>query len=68
MKTAKWIRDRRTAAGLSQAELLGRVYNPSFGSGGMFVSSERFVRERGGRRDDISIYGQESNLLGAEDE
>jgi type I restriction enzyme M protein len=39
----------------------GRVYDPCFGSGGMFVSSERFVREHGGRRDDISIYGQESN-------
>ncbi len=39
----------------------GRVYDPCFGSGGMFVSSEDFVREHGGRRDDISIYGQESN-------
>lgn len=39
----------------------GRVYDPCFGSGGMFVSSERFVREHGGRRDDIAIYGQESN-------
>jgi len=27
----------------------------------MFVQSERFVERHGGRRDDISIYGQESN-------
>ena len=27
----------------------------------MFVQSEEFVRSHGGRRDDISIYGQESN-------
>jgi type I restriction enzyme M protein len=39
----------------------GRVFDPCCGSGGMFVSSERFVLEHGGRRDDISIYGQESN-------
>lgn len=39
----------------------GRVFDPCCGSGGMFVSSERFVEEHGGRRDDLSIYGQESN-------
>lgn len=39
----------------------GRVYDPCCGSGGMFVSSEDFVLSHGGRRDDISIYGQESN-------
>ncbi|MYG47547.1 MAG: SAM-dependent DNA methyltransferase, partial [Synechococcus sp. SB0675_bin_6] len=39
----------------------GRVYDPCCGSGGMFVQSERFVEAHGGRRDDISIYGQESN-------
>jgi type I restriction enzyme M protein len=39
----------------------GRVYDPCCGSGGMFVSSERFVVEHGGRREDIAIYGQESN-------
>ena len=39
----------------------GRVYDPCCGSGGMFVQSERFVEERGGQRDDIAIYGQESN-------
>ena len=27
----------------------------------MFVQSERFIESHGGRRDDISIYGQESN-------
>lgn len=39
----------------------GRVYDPCCGSGGMFVQSEEFVRAHGGRVDDISIYGQESN-------
>lgn len=39
----------------------GRVYDPCCGSGGMFVQSEEFVKVHGGRVDDISIYGQESN-------
>ncbi|MDA9837644.1 type I restriction-modification system subunit M [Luminiphilus sp.] len=39
----------------------GRVYDPCCGSGGMFVQSEEFVKAHGGRVDDISIYGQESN-------
>ncbi|NLZ24696.1 type I restriction-modification system subunit M [Candidatus Dojkabacteria bacterium] len=39
----------------------GRVYDPCSGSGGMFVMSDRFVQEHQGRRDNISIYGQESN-------
>jgi len=39
----------------------GRVYDPCCGSGGMFVQSERFVEEQGGRLGDIAIYGQESN-------
>ena len=39
----------------------GRVYDPCCGSGGMFVQSEAFVEEHGGQRDDISIFGQESN-------
>ena len=39
----------------------GRVLDPCCGSGGMFVSSERFVEAHGGRKDDVSIYGQESN-------
>ena len=39
----------------------GRVYDPCCGSGGMFVQSEKFVKSHGGKRDDISIYGQESN-------
>ena len=39
----------------------GRVYDPACGSGGMFVQSEKFVREHGGRIGDLSIYGQESN-------
>ena len=39
----------------------GRVYDPCCGSGGMFVQSEKFVEEHGGRIGDIAIYGQESN-------
>ena len=39
----------------------GRVYDPCCGSGGMFVQSEKFVKEHGGRIGDIVIYGQESN-------
>ncbi len=39
----------------------GRVYDPACGSGGMFVSSEKFIEAHGGRVGDISIYGQESN-------
>lgn len=40
---------------------VGRVYDPCCGSGGMFVQSEKFVEEHGGRLGDIAIYGQESN-------
>lgn len=39
----------------------GRVFDPCCGSGGMFVQSEKFVEAHGGRRSDLSIYGQESN-------
>lgn len=39
----------------------GRVYDPCCGSGGMFVMSDRFIQEHQGRRNDISIFGQESN-------
>jgi type I restriction enzyme M protein len=39
----------------------GRVYDGCCGSGGMFVQSEKFIEEHGGRLGDISIYGQESN-------
>ena len=39
----------------------GRVYDPCCGSGGMFVSSEKFVEAHGGHIGDVSVYGQESN-------
>lgn len=39
----------------------GRVYDPAAGSGGMFIMSEKFVKEHQGRVEDITIYGQESN-------
>ena len=38
-----------------------RIFDPCCGSGGMFVQSEKFIEAHGGRVDDISIYGQESN-------
>lgn len=39
----------------------GRVYDGACGSGGMFVQSEKFIEEHGGRVGDIAVYGQESN-------
>jgi type I restriction enzyme M protein len=39
----------------------GRIYDGCCGSGGMFVQSEKFIAAHGGRLDDISVYGQESN-------
>ncbi|MDA3838960.1 MAG: class I SAM-dependent DNA methyltransferase [Candidatus Delongbacteria bacterium] len=39
----------------------GRIYDPACGSSGMFVISEKFVREHQGNIQDITIYGQESN-------
>ncbi|WGH90358.1 class I SAM-dependent DNA methyltransferase [Auritidibacter ignavus] len=37
----------------------GRVYDPAAGPGGMFVQSAEFVKAHGGKRTDISVYGQE---------
>ena len=39
----------------------GLVYDPCCGSAGMFVQAEKFVLAHRGRRDDIAVYGQESN-------
>ena len=39
----------------------GRVFDPCCGTGGMFVQSEKFIKEHQGLINDISIYGQESN-------
>ena len=47
----------------------GRVYDPAMGSGGFFVSNMRFIEEHADRthnnrkirKENISIYGQESN-------
>jgi type I restriction enzyme M protein len=39
----------------------GRVFDPACGSGGMFVQAEQFVEAHGGRRNDISVFGQEQN-------
>ena len=37
----------------------GRVYDPCCGSGGMFVQSAEFVAAHGGKRTDLSVFGQE---------
>ena len=39
----------------------GRVYDPCCGSGGMFVQSLKFIDAHNGRRNQITVYGQESN-------
>ena len=38
-----------------------RVYDPCGGSGGMFIQSEKFVKDHSGNRGKISIYGQDAN-------
>lgn len=38
-----------------------RIFDPCCGSGGMFVQSEKFVKDHAGRTGDIAVYGQESN-------
>jgi len=37
----------------------GRIFDPACGSGGMFVQSMKFVQAHGGKKADISVYGQE---------
>lgn len=39
----------------------GRVLDPACGSGGMFVQADKFVAAHGGSRNDLSVFGQESN-------
>lgn len=39
----------------------GRIYDPCCGSGGMFVQSDKFVKEHQGQIGDLSVYGEESN-------
>jgi type I restriction enzyme M protein len=39
----------------------GRVYEPAFGSAGLFVQSGRFVEEHGGKTQQLALYGQENN-------
>ena len=51
----------RLLVGMLEPAAGDRIYDPCCGSGGMFVQSERFVEEHGGRLGDIAIYGQESN-------
>ena len=36
-----------------------KIYDPSCGSGGMFVQSLKFIEKHQGNKKDISIYGQE---------
>jgi type I restriction enzyme M protein len=44
---------------VSTAKDKGRIYDLAYGSGGMFVQSEKFVESHGGKLGDISIYGQD---------
>lgn len=37
----------------------GKIYDPSCGSGGMFVQSLKFIESHQGNKKDVSIYGQE---------
>ncbi len=39
----------------------GRVYDPCCGSGGMFVQSLKFIEAQNGKRNQVTVYGQESN-------
>jgi type I restriction enzyme M protein len=39
----------------------GRVYEPAFGSAGLFIQSGRFVEAHGGRPQQLAVYGQENN-------
>jgi type I restriction enzyme M protein len=38
----------------------GRVYDPCCGSGGMFVQNAKFIKAHEGKKEDISILGQEN--------
>jgi len=39
----------------------GRVFDPCCGSGGMFVQSLKFIQAHNGKRDAVTVYGQEMN-------
>jgi type I restriction enzyme M protein len=39
----------------------GRVYEPAFGSAGLFIQSGRFVQKHGGNAKQLALYGQENN-------
>jgi type I restriction enzyme M protein len=39
----------------------GRVYDPCCGSGGMFVSGEKFIEAHSGKVGEVSVYEQESD-------
>ena len=39
----------------------GRIFDPCCGSGGMFVQSEKFIKNHERKIDNISLFGQESN-------
>jgi len=47
--------------GMLAPQANSRIYDPCCGSGGVFVQSEKFIEEHGGKRDQVAIYGQESN-------
>jgi type I restriction-modification system DNA methylase subunit len=67
-KEARWAKLQASAKQPTIGKLIDDAMvaiekeNPCCGSGGMFVQSERFVEERGGRLGDIAIYRQEFNI------
>ncbi|WP_277036662.1 N-6 DNA methylase [Turicimonas muris] len=38
----------------------GTIYDPCCGSGGMFIQAAKFVEAHGGRREHVTVFGQES--------
>ena len=50
---------RLLAATLEPCE--GRIHEPACGSGNMLTPAERLVEAHGGNRENVSIFGQESN-------
>ena len=51
----------RLLVGMLRPRANTRLYDPCCGSGGLFVQSERFIADHGGRRLSASVYGQEMN-------
>ena len=40
-------------------DVKGIIFDPTCGSGGMFVQCQKFITAHKGKKEDVSIYGQE---------